>query len=196
MKIETELKFPLADPEALRARLAALGAAYQDRVFERNLVFDDAAGSLRARGMLLRLRQARGAVLTVKWLPEGEVPEGLKVLGEAECAVADVEAMRGILERLGYAVAFGYEKVRETWLLGTLIVCLDRLPFGHFLELEGEAPQIEAAAAALGLDRETGSTATYLGLWHAHLASRGLPLDDYFVFDHHERIRLMAELPA
>jgi adenylate cyclase class 2 len=196
VKLETELKFPLDDPSRLRERLAALGAVYQDKVFERNLVFDDAARSLRARGMLLRLRQDRGAVLTVKWPPEGVVPEGLKVLGEAECGVADFTAMHHILERLGYRAAFAYEKVRETWRLGALAVCIDRLPFGWFTELEGEAEEIRAAAGALGFDLCAGSTATYLALWHAHLARLGLPLDDQFVFDHHERERLMAELPA
>ena len=51
-----------------------------------------------------------------------------------------------------YAPVFAYEKVREEWEFAGCHVCLDRLCFGDFVELEGEPESIRAAAAALGLD--------------------------------------------
>ena len=65
---ETEIKLRLASVEAARESLRRIGARLvRERHFEDNVLFDDAAGSLRARGTVLRLRRTpHGAFLTFK----------------------------------------------------------------------------------------------------------------------------------
>lgn len=182
MPLETEIKFKGADFDRVRTILLALSAERKGRWLERNLVFDDVDRSLRDKSVLLRLRQDRNAVLTLKQPPAKESPD-VKVFHEHETIVQDFDAMRTILEGLGYAVAFRYEKVREEWVLDGVHICLDELPFGRFVELEGERVAILALAREMGLPLDTSTTATYHALNQSWRKQEGLAADENFVFD-------------
>lgn len=68
-----------------------------------------------------------------------------------------------------------YEKHRTTYRLGHLIITLDEMPFGNFIEIEGPDPeQIEQAAKILKLDWHERSTASYLSLFYQFRAARNL----------------------
>ncbi len=195
MPLETELKVRDVDLDAVRRSLHQAGGERQGRAFEANEVFDDAAGSLRAGGILLRLRQesgVAGGLLTLKLPAPG--PAGLKTREERETRVEDPDALRAVLEGLGYRVLLRYEKMRETWLLAGCHVCLDHLPFGDFVELEGEPAAIAAVRRALGLAGHPASDRNYHALFREHLEQRGLPAQDSFVFAAPEREALLASL--
>lgn len=202
--LEAELKFfgpGLPEFAALRGRLRGLGAEPLGRELERNEVFDDAAGRLRAAGRLLRLRLAAGrggALWTVK------VPAGgdgrLKRMLEYETEVADADAARAALGGLGFGLAFVYEKLRETWRLpggaageGGVHVCLDHLPFGPCVELEGRGEEVHGAARALRLPPELASTENYHALHARWRAGQGLPPQAGFAFPEAERRALERE---
>jgi len=51
--------------------------------------------------------------------------------------------MRSILERLGFVPVLIYEKRRETWLTNGVEIVLDELPFGLFMEIEGDEAGID-----------------------------------------------------
>lgn len=198
MPLETELKVRDVDLDAVRRSLHQAGGERQGRVFEANEVFDDAAGTLRAGGILLRLRResgVAGGLLTLKLPIAGKGgPAGLKVREERETRVQDPDVLAAVLEGLGYRVLLRYEKVRETWLLAGCHVCLDHLPFGDFVELEGDPDAIAAALDRLGLAGLPASDRNYHALFREHLASRGLPPRDSFVFEEAERASLLAGL--
>ncbi|MBG0777537.1 MAG: class IV adenylate cyclase [Desulfovibrionaceae bacterium] len=198
MPRETELKFVDVDHAAVRGSLQASSAERQDRVFERNAVYDTPDRALRARDVLLRLREAGGrCVLTVKRPPEGAMEPGVKTWDEREVRVAGFAAMESALAALGYLPAFAYEKVRETWVLDGAVVCLDHLPFGDFVEVEAaDRAAIAACAARLGLSMDAASTATYHDLNRVRRARAGLPRDENFVFSEAERAALLADLAA
>ncbi|EPR44109.1 adenylate cyclase [Desulfovibrio sp. X2] len=191
MKYEIEVKFKNADLASVRRRLAAAGGVRLGRRFERNEVFDDAARSLRGRGVLLRLRDDGRALLTIKApVPAGEggllsaagTGGGLKIRQEYESGVTDLAAVRAGLLALGYEEALAYEKVREEWSFMDCHVCLDRLSFGDFLEVEGEEEAIRACAAALELDPAQASAENYHTLHARWRAAQGLSPQDSFVF--------------
>ncbi|MBZ2171848.1 class IV adenylate cyclase [Nitratidesulfovibrio sp. SRB-5] len=200
MALEIEIKFPEADLAALRSALQALGAADGAPYLECNRVYDTPGRDLRAANTLLRLRtktgpNLRAAVLTMKRPPRAEdtggaggagsapIPDDVKVWDEVQTVVADADAMHQVLTGLGYGVAFGYDKVREVWHLDGVHVCLDTVPFGPVVELEGDREAILAVADRLGLDRARASTATYHDLNRQWRAARGLPPSEDFTFD-------------
>lgn len=196
MALEIETKYLDADHEALRRRLAGLGARRLSRAFEANEVYDDDGRGLRAAGTLLRLRETDGrCILTLK-RATGQTAAGAKVCEETETEVADAAALRGILTGLGYRQSLRYEKLRETWSFHGCEVCLDTLPFGDFAEIEGPGEAIAPCAEALGLPPEKASTATYHDLNRSHRAAAGLPPDDSFVFSDADRTRLLAMAAA
>lgn len=197
MALETELKLIGVDFARLREALRKAGARFLTRAFEQNLVFDDAGRSLRSRSMLLRLRSvAGGSRLTLKRPVAQTATSALKVFDEIETGVADFEAMRAVIEGLGFSAAFAYEKVRETWRSGDVFICLDHLPFGDFVELEGPEPDILACLDRLGLAGFARSKETYHALNLAQRRAQGLAPDESFVFAASERARLLRELAS
>jgi adenylate cyclase, class 2 len=162
---ETEVKVRLASPQEVRGKLEALGAVLvRERHLEDNELFDDANGSLRASGTLLRLRETpHGGSLTYKGprLSAG----AMKVREERETAVAAPEQVRAILRHLGYHPTFRYQKYRESWFYKEQEVEIDETPIGAFLEIEGDLAGIEAVAAELGFGPPDYVAESYVGLY-------------------------------
>ena len=198
MAREIETKFIDPDLDAVRRALGAGGGVRKDRYFERNLVFDTPDRRLREKNVLLRLRKAGRCVLTLKRPPREMGPDTdgvrLKVWEETETVVLDFEAMREVLFGLGFVLAFAYEKIRETWELAGCKVCLDTLPFGEFVEIEGEPEAIHGCADLLGLAPEASSDLTYHALNREYRRKAGLGEDENFCFPADDPRRNMADL--
>jgi adenylate cyclase, class 2 len=194
MAMEIESKFALQTFGPVREGLIRAGARRQSRVFEENLVLDTPDGSLRRRGMLLRLRRDAVGRITLKLPAETSELAGLKVRQEFETEIADLDVLEAILGHLGYCPALRYEKLRETWLVAETHICLDLLPFGRYLEIEGSAASIPEVAASLGLSMGQALCATYHDLYQSHLAACGLPPADSFVFEPTKRRVMLAAL--
>jgi adenylate cyclase class 2 len=180
--LEMEVKFFLPDPKATRDALREAGAVETSaRVFEFNLRFDDERGGLRRRESLLRLRKDREIRLTYKGDPGAagaELKHAVKVFRELEVTVSDFDRTRAILEALGFSPVQTYEKYRETFALDETECCLDALPFGHFLEIEGPAERIPSASQRLGLSWAKRILANYLAIFDAVRAEHGLTFTD------------------
>ena len=147
--LEVEVKFHLENPAATRRALCDLGAISLGRVFEVNHILDRPEQPLFQSGALLRLRQDKRAWLTFKSPPA--VPDRqFKIRRELEVAVSDFDTTRQMLAELGFTTVRVYEKWRETFEVDHTHLCLDSLPYGDFLEIEGPEQKILALSAALG----------------------------------------------
>ena len=191
---EIESKFVVTAFAPLREALLAAAGVRLSRVFEENIVFDTPDRRLRGRDVLLRLRRDGEGRVTLKLPSKNATASGIKIRHEIETTVADAAAMEAIFAGLGYTPALRYEKVRETWSLGDAHICLDRLPFGRFVEIEGTPAAIAAAAGHLGLSMREASSLTYHALYQNHLAQCGLPACDSFVFSPETRGDILADL--
>lgn len=199
MALEIELKFLGCDHAALRERLQELGGLSEGKHLEQNLVFDNAEGTLRPAKTLLRLRRQQWAdkeqcVLTLKKPVHGVVQnEGalVKMRQEDEISFANYDAALHILEGLGYASIFGYDKVREEFRLTIsdngaayhVHIALDTLIFGDIVEIEGSQEAIFVAAKALTIYDCVQSTASYHTLHRQWREENHLPMQDDFTFD-------------
>lgn len=86
-------------------------------------------------------------------------------MNEIEVSVSDFNAMDQILRTIGFHPAQTYEKWRETFLLDGAELCLDTMPFGDFLEIEGTPDQVKSISAALALSWEKRILANYLSIF-------------------------------
>ncbi len=163
---ENEIKLPVSSVAAARRLLAANGFRIKRRrVFERNLVFDTPARELRDQGKLLRLRQAgKRAVVTFKGPAD---PGKHKSREEREVEIAALPEFQAILERLGFAISFIYEKYRTEFAQpdGEGVATLDETPIGAFLELEGPPAWVDRIAALLGYGEPDYITLSYGALY-------------------------------
>jgi adenylate cyclase class 2 len=121
---------------------------------------------------VLRLRRKGGrALFTFKERDSSSA--AVKRQREEETEVADADALAAILEALGYRPALVYEKRRETWRLAGTEVVIDELPFGLFVEIEGEESDILNAERLLGLEGDEGVHEPYPTLTLRHGTKKG-----------------------
>jgi len=175
--VETEVKFYLPEIEPVRNMIIRMDAESTGRIFETNLRFEDADNTLIRQRSLLRLRKDDRTRLTFK-APSNDPDAEFKTLKELEVEVSDFSTMRRILEALGYHAEQIYEKWRETFVVQTTTLCLDTMPFGNFLEIEGEKTAIKGMAARLGLLWEKRITANYLAIFESIRQEFELPFAD------------------
>jgi len=178
--IETEIKLRIegagkAGAAKARASLRRHGfAIIAPRVFEQNLVLDDERGSIRERGMLLRVRGA-GKVITCTF-------KGVAVTGrhksreEREFRASDLDSCIALFAGLGFRETFRYEKYRTEFARDHEPghVTLDETPIGVFMELEGPARWIDRTARELGFPVTAYVNDSYVKLYEQWCEAAGV----------------------
>ena len=189
---ELEVKLHVSDLEAVKKKLTALGASIkQARTHEMNLRFDTADGELTRNYKALRLRSDTAARLTYKG-PSSSV-DGVRVRQEIEFQVSNFNAARAFLDALGYQVAMIYEKQRAEYYLEGTSISLDELPYGDFVEVEGDDTQrIRQVSDLLGLKWENRVFESYVVLFNRLRSEYGLEFRD-LIFDNFEGLTLSLD---
>ena len=172
---EIEAKFHVQNLRKIELRLLELKAQLiQPRVHEINLRFDRSDGELRNSFRVLRLRQDDIARFTFKG-PSVEKEGGILSRQEIEFEVGDFDSAKQFLEAVGFQVVVFYEKFRTTYELNDTHIMLDELPYGSFIEIEGENVEtIRSVADALGLNWEAMVKAGYHALFERVAGKYGL----------------------
>jgi adenylate cyclase, class 2 len=175
--LEIEVKFFLTDPDIVRKNILLLGAQNLGRFFEVNIRFEDKEKSLLKKNALLRLRKDNRVTLTHKSEPEID-DRDFKIFRELEVEVSDFDVMESILTSLGFCPEQVYEKWRETFILQNIHFCLDNMPFGNFLEIEGNKENIIDMAEKLGLKWENRILFNYLKIFDVLKTEENLTFSD------------------
>jgi adenylate cyclase class 2 len=164
---EIEVKFYVRDLISTEEHLQELGAnQVQVRTYEYNLRFDTPGGDLTQGDQILRLR--KDTVDRVTYKGPGISLDGVLHRKEIELSVSDFDAAQALLEALGYQVSMVYEKYRTIYALGDVMVTLDEMPFGKFIEIEGpDGASIREASHKLGLRWAARIATNYAALFQA-----------------------------
>jgi adenylate cyclase class 2 len=176
-KREVEVKFFIVDIDGIQHRLAELGAESQGRVFENNIRYEDDSRSLIKKESLLRLRQDKKTTLTFKSTPSEDSRE-FKIFNELEVEISDFDTMDRILTAVGFQAVQRYEKWRETMILDQTKFCLDTMPYGTFLEIEGQEADIRQYANRLNLNWNERIILNYLEMFEFLKKKRQFNFDD------------------
>ncbi len=193
--LETEVKFFLPDVNPIRRRIIEIGADFKGRVFETNLRFEDDDKRLIQKKSLLRLRKDIKTTLTFKSEPPFK-DDQFKTLREFEVEVSDFSGMKQILESLGFHEEQVYEKWRETFVLSNTHLCLDTMPYGDFLEIEGPKQHIKDLASRIGLKWPKRILLNYLAIFDVIRKQLNLGFSDV-TFENFKNIRFdLAEHPG
>lgn len=185
---EIEAKFYIQDIDRIKVRLRQLEAhLIHERVLETNIRFDLPNGLLRSEGRVLRLRQDSEARLTYKSASNND--QGVLSRTEIEFTVDNFEKAKQFLEALGYQSIFTYEKYRTTYSInpseglepseGSLHIMLDELPYGYFIEIEGESVEaIRKISDSLNLKWDKTIAKSYHALFNHLKTEMNLPFRD------------------
>lgn len=174
---EIEAKFYVSNLDKIIERLHELKAQLiQPRVLETNIRFDLPDASLRSERRVLRLRRDTEARLTYKDPSQNE--QGVLSRREIEFTVEDYDKAKHFLGALGYQPIFFYEKYRMTYTFSQTSevlahIMLDELPYGNFVEIEGESlDDIQAVAGKLNLKWNTAIARSYNALFERLCTTR------------------------
>ena len=173
--MEIEAKFLLPSHLDIRQRILSLGArSLTGRFLERNTRLDTRDQALAADHKLLRLRQGIKNTLTVK-----HATDTFEARQEYEIEIDDYQAALELLEALGYQKTVMYEKYREIYALNDVSLMLDEVPYGCFIEIEGqELELIQAVAIQLGLDWSTRVQRSYIAMFNRLRERLGFDFED------------------
>ena len=179
MGIEIEKKYRLTRElrERLITRLQESGATHQGEEFEENTLY--AGGNLDSSRQVLRLRRI-GSRTILTYKERFTSASAIKHHREDETGIEDAEALADILDALGYKPTLVYEKRRATWLLKGTEIVIDELPFGLFVEIEGEENSITEVEQLLHLGEAQEEMATYPELARQHGERRGDVIESRF----------------
>lgn len=174
MSIETEKKYRLtkAQFDEVLLSLKDLKGEFIKEEFEENLLYG--GGILEEEKALLRVRKIdTKTILTYKKLLDNHL--GIKQHTEYETEVGDGEAIENIIKCLGFQLGMVYEKRRQTWHLQNVEICLDELPFGLFMEIEGKISEIGLIEMMLELEDFEIEHSTYPKLtFHLGIEKEGV----------------------
>lgn len=175
--LEIEVKFYLTNIDSIRNLILDQGARFISRSFETNIRFEDQSNSLIQKRCLLRLRKDNRTTLTFKSSPEKKSSE-FKIFKELEVEISDFDMMRRILEALGFHKEQVYEKRRETYQINNATICIDSMPYGNFIEIEGTENIIRELAQALQLKWDHRILLSYLAMFETIKRHLELPFTD------------------
>jgi adenylate cyclase class 2 len=172
---EVELKVA-TEHDPVREQLKTLGADRQQRVRQTDTYYDAPHRDFAETDEAIRIRSERDLAnggVTVKLTYKGPLVEAeSKTRKEYETVVESRDAVKGILDGLGFTPAFTVTKERIFYELEGYSVMLDDVAdLGSFVEVEIEAETIEPAREGaisllrdLGLDPAQQLRTSYLGL--------------------------------
>ncbi|MBC7796749.1 MAG: class IV adenylate cyclase [Pyrinomonadaceae bacterium] len=178
--VETEKKYRLTieQRERVSARLNEIGATFHGEDFEENTLFR--GGILSLKPCVLRLRRTDGkSTLTFKQRLPSETTVKHQI--EHETVIENADAMNEIIKNLGYFPSLIYEKRRKTWRINDVEIVLDELPFGLFMEIEGDEAKILETEKLLSINDLQTENETYPSLTYKHGAKNGNLIESRFV---------------
>lgn len=165
---EIEIKFEVKNIRTFRSKLKKAKAKLAvPRHFEDNWIFDTEDDKHWKNNCMIRLRKANKTLLTFKGNLEFDraKDELYREADEHEIEVSDFDTAVKILELLGFKRKKIYQKYREIWKLNNTKICIDELPFGKYIEIEGSKANIEKTIKCLGFDSTARLTKTYQEIW-------------------------------
>ena len=175
--IEREIKLRFESARAARDAVATVRATpLRERRLQDDRLFDWPDGRLAQARQLLRVRQELGAAtLTFKGAPQSDT---MKVREEIETTAGDAASLLAMLDRLGLQVWFRYQKYRQEYTSGNVVLAVDETPVGTFAELEGDEQGIMALASAMGREQSDYILDSYRGLFLKEREAQGLGMVD------------------
>jgi adenylate cyclase class 2 len=114
-----------------------------------------------------------------------------KIVNELEVEVSDFATMDQILKTLGFHPEQKYEKWRETFILDQTLFCLDSMPYGDFLEIEGQEKDIRYYASRFGLNWHKRIIFNYLAIFEIMRKNLNLDFND-LTFNNFETVDAAA----
>lgn len=174
MKKEIEVKIELTPDE-----FKNLTGDFSNFHFERTFGYFKEDFSNIKEGIFPRIKYVEGGkkeiILTVK----RKTKENAQFFEREEMEVKveegeNIDTLREILMSLGFSKEIVFEKKRKNVFKDDIAISFDELPFGFFVEFEGEPETIDRYLDEFNFSNRPRITRAYLGLWEDYKKIHGI----------------------
>lgn len=168
---EREIKLKLENPSDLISKLNSKKAKFIGKSFQRTTRMDTESMGLEKNGVFLRVRSGSKNIVTLK----RKLRENAEVFErqEIETEVEDIDKLADIFYGLGFTKRLILEKYRADFEYEGVKISVDELPFGFYVELEGDPEKIFETAKELDLNTGDKITVTYWDLFENYKKETG-----------------------
>lgn len=157
--LETEIKIELSDPRSVIQKLRENGAVFLGAAKEKTIRIDTKSCDLEEKGLFLRVRGGFSNTITLKEKVGEDTTTRNRL--ETEFEIEDIDNMIYIFKRIGFNYIRELDKYRTMWSFQQVSIVIDELPFGIYMEIEGNEDQIKAVKQELDLMSESSVIETY-----------------------------------
>jgi len=174
MKKEIEVKIALS-PEEFNALTGSFSDFHSEKTFG---YFKEDFSNIE-EGIFPRIKYIEGKnkeiILTVK----RKKVENIQFFEREEMEVRvyeenNIDTLRELIKSLGFSKEIIFEKKRKNIFNDDIIISFDKLPFGFFVEFEGEPDAIDRSLDEFNLLDRPRITKAYLGLWEDYKKIHGI----------------------
>ncbi|HAW58444.1 MAG TPA: hypothetical protein DCX03_05440 [Bacteroidales bacterium] len=165
MKKEIELKIKLTPEE-----FNAFTGSFNDFHFERTYGYFKEDFSNIEEGIFPRIKYMEGQGKEITLTVKRKTKDNAHFFEREEMEIKikdgeNLETLREILKSLGFQKEIIFEKKRKNVLKDDIVISFDELPFGFFVEFEGEPEVINKYLNKFNFSDRPRITKAYLGLW-------------------------------
>lgn len=164
MYIEKEIKLPI-ELEIAKRIFNNKEFRYEKGVFQRTVRMDTLEEDFEKKGIFIRTREEDlENIVTLKQKIENSDKDVFS-RKEYETTIGDAQIIREIFEILGLKKSWIMEKYRIQGKYKNVTITLDELPFGLFMEIEGDTDNILKTCEELELNINKKFVVSYWDLW-------------------------------
>jgi adenylate cyclase class IV len=165
MKKEIEVKIEVTGEE-----FNNLTKNYLDFKFERTFGYFKEDFSNVEEGIFPRIKYTEGEEKEIIFGVKKKTGENNQFFEREEMEIKmkegeDLEELRKIMKALGFSKEIIFEKKRKNVFKNDIVISFDELPFGFFIEFEGEPETIEKYLKEFNFSEKPRITKAYLRVW-------------------------------
>lgn len=166
-EIEVKFEFKIPSNKIIEKIISDLKMKRIVKTFQRTHRLDTPTQKLRKQGIFMRTREeSKGSdTMTIKIKDLKKKRNKYFEREEYEIEIPNAKEMAEMLKIVGFSRERILEKFRVIFQKKNLIISVDKLPFGNFIEIEGTSDKIEKAIKKLGLDNKYKITDAYWVLY-------------------------------
>lgn len=169
-----------------------LGVSVANEAYEKTTMLDNPLGIIGKDDARLRLREIGKSKtdndLQIEFSYKRRIQADGGIKREEEIEVAFKENPRHlykILEKMGFVPLTSYERYRDTYMINEdhTKITMDRFPFGHILEIEGEEENIKKYCEKLNLNINDSYPLSCDDAYVDLCKNDGIKPNDHILFD-------------
>ena len=177
LNLNNEIKIKIENPDEIISKLRDKCAVLIGGVKEVTTRYDFEEETLEKSGKFVRTRTGFKNIISIKEKLKDE-NDTIFTRNDIEVEVSNIKNMQYILKELGLKKTYIMEKYRLKWQYDNIVINIDELFFGCYMEIHGSQEEIWKVFDELELNKEDVVIGTYWDIYENYKKEKGIKEKD------------------